>query len=250
MHTANHVLEKALSPKINGMPKKLFEDCVGIVIMSTVQMGFLLSGTTGSGILMKKTKDSTGWSPPCAVGMSGLGFGLLIGISASDVFVFVMDDLTLDAMLTKHGAKLGSQFEATVGPFGRAGFSDFEMSKGGWGATFSIAYSKGAFAGIALQGAAVGSRDFVNNKFYDQVVDPKDIVSGKVTPKPAKATMLQEVYDKLNLCQQGGTAEPSSEEEDKKKAAKEVAMKEAEAVQSHPEVVQVDAAAEAAKESS
>lgn len=235
---------------INGMPKKLFEECVGIVIMQTVQMGFLLSGTTGCGILMKKTKDGTGWSPPCGVGMSGLGFGLLIGASASDLFIFIMDDQTLDAMLTKHGAKLGSQFEATVGPFGRAGFSNFEISHGGWGPTFTIAYSKGAFAGIALQGAKVGSRDFVNNKFYSQVADPKDIVAGKVAPPSGKTTMIQEVYDKLNLCLKGGTAEPTSEEEDKKKAAKEVAMKEDEAVQNSPEVVQVDAAAEAAKETS
>jgi lipid-binding SYLF domain-containing protein len=92
---ANHVLEKALSPHINGMPKRLFKECVGVVMMHSVQLGFILSGTTATGILLKKNADGTGWSPPCAVGMSGLGFGILIGVSASDLFVFIMDDQTL-----------------------------------------------------------------------------------------------------------------------------------------------------------
>jgi hypothetical protein len=51
---ANHVLEKALSPHINGMPKRLFKECVGVVMMHSVQMGFILSGTTATGILLKK----------------------------------------------------------------------------------------------------------------------------------------------------------------------------------------------------
>jgi Las17-binding protein actin regulator len=153
-------------------------------------------------------------------------------------------------MLTKHGAKLGSQFEATVGPFGRAGFADFELSKEGWGPTFTLAYSKGAFAGIALQGAAVGARDFVNNKFYSAVVTPKDIVDGNVTVPADKTTMLQEVYDKLNKCLEGTTAEVTSEEEEKKKAAQEAAEKEHEAMAKEhaEEVVEVDAAELAAKE--
>lgn len=182
--------------------------------------------------------------------MAGLGFGILVGVSASDLIVFIMDDITLDGMLTKHGAKIGSQFEATIGPFGRAGFADFELSKDGWGPTFTLAYSKGAFAGIALQGAAVGAREFVNNKFYSAAVSPRDIVEGNVTVPAGKTTMLQEVYDKLNKCLEGTTAEPTTEEEEKKKAAKDVAMKEHEDIQNSPEVVPVDAAHEAAKESS
>jgi Las17-binding protein actin regulator len=155
-------------------------------------------------------------------------------------------------MLTKHGAKLGSQFEATVGPFGRAGFADFELSKDGWGPTFTLAYSKGAFAGIAVQGAAVGAREFVNNKFYSAVVSPKDIVDGNVTVPADKVTMLQEVYDKLNKCLEGTTAETTSDEEEKKKAAHDAAVKEHEemATAYADEVVQVDAAQEAAKEAS
>jgi SH3 domain-containing YSC84-like protein 1 len=245
---ANHVLEWALSPKINGMPKRLFRDCIGIVIMHSVQLGFILSGATATGILFKRKMDgsSPGWSPPCAVGMTGLGFGILIGISASDLIVFIFDELTLDTMLTKHGAKLGSQFEATIG---RAGFADFELSKEGWGPTFTLAYSKGAFAGIALKGSAVGAREFVNNKFYSANVSPKDIVEGNVTVPASQITMLQEVYDKLNKCLEGETAEPTPEEEEKKKAAKAVADKEHEEIQNSSEVVPVDAVQEAAKES-
>ena len=242
------------------MPKKLFEDSVGIVMVSTVQLGFLLAGTVGTGIVLKKIGDEK-WSPPCAVGMSGLGFGLLLGASAKDLVIFIMDDITMESLTTTHGATLGSQLEVTLGPLGRNVTADYNFSKKGIGATVAVAYSKGIFAGLSIEGAKLGVREFVNNKFYAASSTPaqdipvysstasaKDILEGKVAVPSDKVTMLDEVYDKLNKLQQGATAEPDAKEESKKKAAKEAADKEAESIKGSPEVVQVDAAAEAAKE--
>jgi lipid-binding SYLF domain-containing protein len=240
--TANDVLEKALKPGINGIPKKLFENAIGIIIASGVQVGFIFSGSTGSGIVMKKT--DTGWSPPCAVGMTGMGFGLLLGVSVRDIIIFVYDDRTMDALSTKHGAQIGAQLELTIGPFGRVGKVTVDASKGGWGPTAAVAYSKGAFAGWSAEGAKVGAREFVNNKFYGVPTTAKDILytPGSVTVPAYKVTMLSEIHDKLNKLQEGATAEPDAAEEAKKEAAKEVADKEDEAVKASPavETVQED----------
>lgn len=248
--SADHVLGMALSPKLNGLPKSLFKDLVGIAIVTSVQVGFLLSGTTGTGIVMKKTE--TGWSPPLAVGMSGLGFGILVGASTQELILFIYDDETLQSIASKHGGQLSSQFEVSVGPLGRGAESTLTCGKGGgMGAVFGVAYSKGAFAGLSVEGAKLGAREFVNNKFYSSTTDPKDILytPGSVT-LPPYVGLLDDVYAKLEKLENGETAEPDAAEEAKKQAAKEEADKKAESVKDHPEVVEVDAAAEAAKESS
>eukprot|EP00545_Synedropsis_sp_CCMP1620_P003409 CAMPEP_0119014734 /NCGR_PEP_ID=MMETSP1176-20130426/10321_1 /TAXON_ID=265551 /ORGANISM="Synedropsis recta cf, Strain CCMP1620" /LENGTH=268 /DNA_ID=CAMNT_0006967971 /DNA_START=67 /DNA_END=873 /DNA_ORIENTATION=+ len=250
---ANDVLEHALKPGINGIPKKMFEDAIGVVISSSVNFGFIFSGTIGSGIVIRKTDNGWG-SPPCAVGMSGVGFGLLFGASVRNIIVFIYDEETMEAMSTKHGGEISSNVELTVGPFGRTGKANAIVSKGGWGPTASIAFSKGAFAGFGVEGAKLGAREFVNNTFYSAPTVARDILytPGYVTVPANKVTMLNEVYDKLNKLQEGNTAEPAPAEEAKKTEAKKVAEKEGEAAKANPEaeVVKVDAAAEAAKESS
>jgi lipid-binding SYLF domain-containing protein len=68
---ANHVLDTALDPKSNGVPKGLFQqELFGIVLISVVEAGFIFSGNVGTGILLARYDDGK-WSPPCAVGLTG-----------------------------------------------------------------------------------------------------------------------------------------------------------------------------------
>jgi lipid-binding SYLF domain-containing protein len=252
--TANHVLEQALKPGINGIPKKMFEDAIGIVIASSFNFGLIFSGTAGSGIAIKKTDEGWG-SPPCAVGMSGIGFGLQIGASVRDIIIFIYDEKTMESIATQHGGQVSANLELTLGPFGRLGKGNINASKGGWGPTVAIAYSKGLFAGYSCEGAKLGAREFVNNRFYSTPTVARDILytPGSVRVPAHKVTMLNEIYDKLTKLQEGVTAEPDASEEAKKQEAKEVADKESEAVKDHPEaeVVPAESAAdEAAKEKS
>jgi lipid-binding SYLF domain-containing protein len=83
---ANHVLEQALKPGIQGLPKNLFEDCLGVVMVSIIEAGFIFSANVGTGIVLLKQADGTfSQSAPCAVGLTGVGFGLLAGASVKDV---------------------------------------------------------------------------------------------------------------------------------------------------------------------
>ena len=152
------------------MPKHLFEKCVGIVVIHTVKVGFIFSGTVGAGIAFKKLENG-GWSPPCAVGLSSLGFGIMAGMSGADLVVFVFDEATMRAFSSPHGVTLDTAVEVTVGPFGREGkltdaFATGENWKEKVGPTCTIAYSKGIFGGFQVEGARIGTRDFVNNKYY------------------------------------------------------------------------------------
>lgn len=133
---ANHVLESAVKPSIKGMPKGLFDKCVGIVFVNTVKVGLIFSGTVGSGIALRKTEN--GWSPPCAVGLSNLGFGILAGVSVSDLIIFVFDEESMKALVADKGMTLGTNIELTVGLGREANLTDTFAGKDKVGATFAM----------------------------------------------------------------------------------------------------------------
>eukprot|EP00542_Grammatophora_oceanica_P017174 CAMPEP_0194054074 /NCGR_PEP_ID=MMETSP0009_2-20130614/52341_1 /TAXON_ID=210454 /ORGANISM="Grammatophora oceanica, Strain CCMP 410" /LENGTH=279 /DNA_ID=CAMNT_0038702441 /DNA_START=9 /DNA_END=848 /DNA_ORIENTATION=- len=253
---ANHVLNSALDPDTNGVPRGLFEKAVGIILISVVEGGFIFSGNVGTGIILAK-RDNGSWSPPCAMGLTGVGWGFIAGLSMKDVMVFILDQATMDSVSGDVGIKFGGQAEATAGPFGRSAQMGVEISNAGAGGTVSVAFSKGAFGGISIEGAVCAPRTAVNKKFYD---DP-DISAQKILFQeesdvnlPSEDTLMPEIYKKLDLLAQGTTvAEPTEEEQEKVSAKFEEAEKKGEEVAANAEehdVVKVDVAVEAEKEAS
>jgi lipid-binding SYLF domain-containing protein len=248
--TANHVLEQALAPGTNGVPKGLFndQDLKGIILISVVEVGFIFSGNVGTGILMSHDSETDAWSPPCAVGLTGVGWGFLVGGSLKDLMIFIYNTNTLGNVSGDTGLKIGGQAELTLGPFGRSGQVHLDMSGKGAGATVAVAFSKGAFIGLSVEGSVVGPRHAVNETFYGMSCHPDDILADKVKLPEGKVTLIQEVYDKLKKLSSGETHEPDAKEQEKKAAAMVAAAKAAEVGNAAVDVVQVDAKAEAAKE--
>jgi lipid-binding SYLF domain-containing protein len=251
--TANHVLEQALAPGSNGVPKSLFsKDLKGIILISVVEVGFIFSGNVGTGILMARDSGTKTWSPPCAVGLTGVGWGFLVGGSLKDLMIFIYSENTLGAVTGETGLKMGGQTELTLGPFGRSAQLHFDVNSKGAGATVAVAFSKGAFLGASVEGSVVGPRNGVNEIFYGTQCHPGDILNKKDAVKMPedKVTLIQDIYDKLEMLGAGETHEPDVMEEDKKADAKEAADKAAKVANSAADVVKVDAAVEAAKEAS
>lgn len=204
MFSANKVLDQALKPGIKGLPKNLFDECLGLVLISIAEGGFIFSANVGTGIAMTKTEDGS-WSAPCAVGLTGVGFGLLVGASVKDVFMFLMDDETVNSVTSENGLKVGAQAELTVG-FGRTAKGDFDFTGRGIGVPVSIAFTKGIFGGFNLEGAVVGVRHAVNEKFYGKTCTARDILIEKNVTVPAdKETLLPKVYEKLTKCEEAAS---------------------------------------------
>lgn len=226
-YVADHVLEQFFNPSVKcDVPKKLFTACVGVVLISVVEVGFLVSGSIGTGIILKRrssnassstssttsgtTTVSNEWSYPVACGLGGLGWGLLAGGSVKDIIVFIFDEDTLRTMAyDKVGVKVGGQLEATFGATGRSANLDFTVSEKGFGNTISYAFSKGAFLGMSVEGAVIGARHKINQKFYNnESITPDEIFAGGFDVKAMGDTKLQNVYTKLALITAGATAVP------------------------------------------
>jgi lipid-binding SYLF domain-containing protein len=244
---ANYVLEQALNPGLAGIPKVYFVESAAICIISLVEAGFIFSGNVGTGILMEKKEDGS-WSTPVACGITGIGWGFMMGAALKDVIVFIPSKKALRSFFTA-GLQVGGQANITIGTFGRDYKGAFAAGPSGGRTTLAISYSKGAFAGISLEGAVIAPRSRVNKKFYnDPGVTPEAILEGEISIPADKITMLEEVVEKLGKLAAGMTEVPGAAEKEKAEKAKAEADKMAEEMHEEEDVIQVDAKVEAEKE--
>lgn len=245
---ANHTLSYALDPGLRGIPKGYFMTCAGICIINTVQAGFMFSGSVGTGIFMKRNLDGS-WSNPVACGVTGVGFGILIGANVKEVMVFMPDDASVQTFFSG-GFNVGTQSNVTLG-VGREFDGAAGASGSGLSTTISIAYSKGAFVGAAMEGAIIAPRRRANEAFYGPGNGtPSAIIDGTILYPIGKETMLDEVKDKLVKLSQGLSEKIGEAEQKKAEAAASIADAASDTLKTEDDsdIVHVDAEAEAAKE--
>lgn len=196
------MLWEALKPGFHGIPKEWAQEATAVVLLTVAQVGFLLTGSVGTGIILRKKAymdGGTGWSHPSACGLCGCGYGLLAGASLKNLIVFIKGEDGLNAVTSEHGLTLGGQAEATLGPFGRTVEFDVNLSNRGAGTSYAVAFSKGAFLGVSAQGAVVGARLAANQKFYGKDVTPRQILmDDEAVSIPAESIeIMDQVYAKL-----------------------------------------------------
>ncbi len=95
-------------PFFSGIPKVIVKDCKGIIILTVAEAGFIFSGNVGTGVIIAHKEDGT-WSPPSALGLGGIGWGLMAGAEVKDLVICVMDESTLNTFAGEHHMKIGSQ---------------------------------------------------------------------------------------------------------------------------------------------
>jgi lipid-binding SYLF domain-containing protein len=208
IYNANKVLDRALSPETNGVHCGLFQKTKGVVLISSVEAGFIFSDNVGTGILTVQ-RDNGKWIPPSALGLPGIGWGFIVGASVKDLMVFLFDEQTVNALAGDMGIKLGAQAEVTVGPWERTVDATLNLSNGGVGTTVTVAYTKGFFGGLSIEGAALGTRKAVNEKVCNSSASPQHILFEDRVQVPADNSLMPEVYRNLEMLAKGQTATES-----------------------------------------
>lgn len=245
---ASDTLDKALDPKAKGIPRKLFEMCKGIVLVNSIETGFIFSGHEGTGIVMAKREDGS-WSNPSAVGLTGGGFGLIAGHQTKNIMVLIMDKDTMKVLSGRGHWKLGASGGIAAGPVGRESVVALDVSEEGACCAFSYTFTEGVWAGVAIQSSIIGALFDENNFYYNREVSPRDILFGEEELHVPSNSGIPELHAKLRLLAEGKTSEPSKEEEEQKSSRREAADEVAESLRpSQPSLVKVDAKEEAEKE--
>lgn len=180
------VLHAIMAIPDKGIPEEVLSNakCI-IVVPDLVKGGFIFGAKHGRGVASCRTSDR--WSAPAFVSVGGGSWGLQIGVEGVDLVMLVMNDQGFQHLLSSK-FQLTGEGSAAAGPVGRhaSAGTDWKMNT----QVLTYSRSKGAFAGLTLEGAVVQQDDDSTRSVYGKNMKFRNILSGKVsTPKSADAFM-------------------------------------------------------------
>jgi SH3 domain-containing YSC84-like protein 1 len=156
-----------------GFGRDLLTRAKGVMVVpELIKAGFFIGGEGGNAVLLARREDGT-WSDPAFYVLGSASFGLQIGVESAEVVFFVMSEKALRAWMADE-FKLGAKAGLTVLMIGSnaeaAATSNVNVDVIAW------ARSRGAYAGITLEGSLIKPRPEWNEVYYGRPVKPPEIV--------------------------------------------------------------------------
>ena len=171
--------------------KQLSKEARALFIIPQFMRGaFIFGGAGGSGVLIARDERTGKWGDPVFYNIGSASFGAQIGADVSEMVLVVRTKKGLEEFFT-NDFKLGANAGMATGPVG-AGMA----TQGITADIISYARQKGAFAGMAVDGAFVSVSNDSNQAYYGKSVRPTDIIVKKEIGNP-KSLQLRAAADKL-----------------------------------------------------
>lgn len=163
-----------------GIPQELLEKAHCIVIVPGLKKGaFIIGGKYGKGFMSCRRGSGVGWSAPASMRVEGGSFGFQIGGSETDAIMLVMNERGATKLMESKFT-LGGDASVAAGPVGRSSEANTDAKMQAEILTYSR--SRGAFAGIALDGATLRPDGEGNKELYGN----KDLTSQQIVMKTTK----------------------------------------------------------------
>ncbi len=145
----------------------------GVLIYPQIlKAGFILGGSGGTGVFLAKDEKRGDWSQPAFYTVGTVSFGLQIGGEAAETMILAMTQKAVDSLYTS-SVKLGGDTSVAMGPVGTGAKSNVMVD------FIAFSMSKGAYAGLNLEGSLVSVRDSLNKAYYGSEVSPVQIIVEK-----------------------------------------------------------------------
>ena len=171
--------------------KQLSKEARALFIIPQFMRGaFIFGGAGGSGVLIARDERTGKWGDPVFYNIGSASFGAQIGADVSEMVLVVRTKKGLEEFFT-NDFKLGANAGMATGPVG-AGMA----AQGITADIVSYAKQKGAFAGMAVDGAFVSISNDSNQAYYGKSVRPTYIIVKKEIGNP-KSLQLRAAADKL-----------------------------------------------------
>jgi len=168
------------------IPAQLLSLSQGIIIVpKMINAGLMIGGKHGKGVAMIKGKNGL-WSDPIFITITGGSVGAQIGVQATDLILVFKSSKTLTE-IGKGSFTLGGDLSVAAGPVGRSSSAqtDYKLEA----EVYSYSRSKGLFAGITLNGAALSVDAKANNEFYKNSQDANTILTTSNSQSPLVADL-------------------------------------------------------------
>jgi len=189
---AIEVIEEMVEIPEEGIPEALLSKAYGIAIIpKVIKAAWVVGGRYGKGVLLVR-KETGQWSQPCFIRIAGGSVGWQIGVQSADIILVFKRRKSIDS-ITEGKITLGADVSVAAGPVGRRAeaSTDIELEA----EIYSYSKSRGLFAGVSIEGAAIQIDQDANANFYRRdTVSPQDILRGeKQLSAPAVAEKLRKI---------------------------------------------------------
>jgi lipid-binding SYLF domain-containing protein len=165
----------------------------GLFIVPQLLRGaFVFGGTGGSGILLVRDAESGEWSQPAFYNIGAVSFGLQAGADMSELIIVVRTQKGLEEFY-RTDFKLGADVGVSIGPLGSSAAMEGISAD-----LVSFGRTKGAFMGMALNGALIAVSDDSNAAYYGKPVRPSEIVVKKAVSNPGSAD-VRRAMDEMTI---------------------------------------------------
>ncbi len=183
------VLDEVMETPDKAIPDKVMSDakCVA-VIPSMIKIALGFGGSHGKGVATCRT--DSGWSAPAPITITGGSWGLQLGGEAVDLVLIVTNQQGMEHLLASK-FKLGADASAAAGPVGRDTGAETDWKLKAEVLTYSR--SRGIFAGIDLNGAAITQDKDETRILYGSMIPFSDILNGRANPPAESAPFLTAV---------------------------------------------------------
>lgn len=190
LSNAADVLQAIAKEPDKGIPQDVLKDakCVAVV-PHMLKGGFGLGAQHGRGVATCNVKGT--WSSPAFFSISGGSFGFQIGLEGVDLVILVMQDKGMQALLSDK-FQVGGDVSAAAGPVGRDASAAAD-----WKAHPILTYSrtKGAFAGVSLNGAVMTQDKDSTKVFYGKTISSEELLAGRMQGPPDANVFLKAVAE-------------------------------------------------------
>jgi lipid-binding SYLF domain-containing protein len=191
LNAAADVLSEVMGAPDKGIPQDLLDKAACAVIVPNVKKGaFIVGAKYGRGFIVCRKKSGRDWSAPGGVRVEGGSVGFQIGGSETDVIMLVMNERSIDKLLSSKFT-VGADASVAAGPVGRTSSAETDVQLHAEILTYSRA--RGLFAGVSLQGATMRPDDDANKDMYGKPMSNKDIVLGNVKVPPMADRLIAEL---------------------------------------------------------
>jgi SH3 domain-containing YSC84-like protein 1 len=161
-----------------------------LIIPELLQGAWFIGGSGGRGVLVVKDPNTGDWSQPAFYTIGSLSLGIQFGGEKSEIIMIVFTQKGLDKLYSS-SFKFGGDATIAVGPMGGGAGADIMTD------FVSFIRSKGAFAGISMQGAIVKVNYDWNEAYYGQKVSPIGIIKQKLVSNPGSAELRNTIRDAI-----------------------------------------------------
>jgi lipid-binding SYLF domain-containing protein len=161
-----------------------------LIIPDLLQGAWFIGGSGGRGVLVVKDEITGDWSQPAFYTIGSLSFGIQFGGEKSEIIMIVFSQKGLDRLYSS-SFKFGGDATIAIGPVGGGAEADVMAD------FVSFVRSKGAFAGISMEGAIVKVNYDWDEAYYGQKVSPIGIIKEKLVSNPGSDQLRNTIRNAL-----------------------------------------------------